>query len=1255
MKFRKARTVCWMASLQGGREGLIVAISWLNKMKNVFLIISFVVAGQFSFCQEKKLWHGIEREIRYKPEGNDFVIVNGNRRFTRALYGTNTAFRAEAGDLPEFALYMPGMGGNMKFGLSNSDTSKWLIHADKITARYRPGSMLYDIEDKMLGKGKLHLVILAMGDAEGVIIKLHFENVEEPVKLVWAYGGASGKKFSRDGDMGPDPESSFYLKPEYCSDNSYSITDNTFLLKYGTGVVAAWDPYVNKNFATDTVKPVKIGKEQRIVGFVPPSMKMQVSDAAQLDSPDLLYQSKRSKSPVIAGRLIIKNNESYFFAVQKSDSTKAIRYSDAEKIFRSAEIARKKIADRIKIVTPDKYVNTLGAVISVAADAIWENPTYLHGSIGWRMRLNGWRGPYVADVLSWHERAKTHFKAYSLSQVTTPLTGPVVMDTALHLARSLEKMGTSIFSSGYICRNPNGDFRPHHYDMNLVYIDALVRHFYWTGDIAFAKEMWPVITRHLAWEKRNFDPDDNGLYDAYASIWASDALQYSGGSVTHSSAYNYKANKEAAIIAKWIGENPAPYEAEAAKILKAINITLWMPDKGSYAEFQDLLGNKLLHPNAAIWTLYHALDSDVPDPFQAYQSMRYIDNNIPHIPVSAKGLEDGYYTISTSRWMPYDWSLNNVATAEVMHTALANWQAGRNDKAFNLWKSELLSTMYLGGGPGNIGQISFYDAARGEAYRDFADPVAMTARSLVEGLFGILPNVLKAELIVKPGFPSSWNNASIHIPDISIDFKRKGKEDVYTIIPSFLKKMSLKLLLKANGAAIHSVTVNGKKAVWKNVSDAVETPVIEVSAGTQNKYVIKIVWLGNKEVMIGGRDKYINGSKLDIRFPGAVIQAVSDPQNVLQQIQTGNNRLTALINTIKGSYTVFVQLKQNDLSWWQPLEINVKNAVEITAPLKQSGKSLQFSIINNTDSLIKGNLVVNDGNNAFVRPLELKPNTKYTQMNVEPRYIIPGTNDVSFSWDRFSVHQHMINWNVDGQTSTAQAVDLSKSFNDKVTNIFKNQYLSPRPKLATLQLPIQGIGDWTHPLKTANIDDKGLRKLAGDNNRIILPLGITFSTPSDTLQPNILFTSQWDNYPKEAVVPLTGKASHMYLLMAGSTNPMQSRLVNGAVIITYTDNTADTLLLKNPETWWPIEQDYMDDGFAFTIDAARPVRIHLKTGKIVSDYDDSIAAYSGKMIDGGAATVLDLPLNKNKEVKNLVLKTIANDIVVGLMAVTLLR
>ncbi|MCH5685381.1 hypothetical protein LWM68_14660 [Niabella sp. W65] len=49
-------------------------------------------------------------------------------------------------------------------------------------------------------------------------------------------------------------------------------------------------------------------------------------------------------------------------------------------------------------------------------------------------------------------------------------------------------MGTAMFSNGYICRNPNGDIRPHHYDMNLVFIDQLLTHLQYTGDLSYVKK-----------------------------------------------------------------------------------------------------------------------------------------------------------------------------------------------------------------------------------------------------------------------------------------------------------------------------------------------------------------------------------------------------------------------------------------------------------------------------------------------------------------------------------------------------------------------------------------------------------------------------------------------------------------------------------------------------------------------------------------------------------------------------------------------
>ena len=178
-------------------------------MKTILLFLLFSIAWQFSFCQEQKLWHNKERTVHYIPQGTDFVCVNPTMRFNRALYGTNTAFRVEAGDLPEFAMYMPGMGGNLQFALQKGNTHKWLIKADTIKAIYRPGSMLYEIKDAMLGNGKLLITVLALSNAEGMVIQVKSENISGEVQLVWIYGGASGKKFSRDGDIGADPESSF--------------------------------------------------------------------------------------------------------------------------------------------------------------------------------------------------------------------------------------------------------------------------------------------------------------------------------------------------------------------------------------------------------------------------------------------------------------------------------------------------------------------------------------------------------------------------------------------------------------------------------------------------------------------------------------------------------------------------------------------------------------------------------------------------------------------------------------------------------------------------------------------------------------------------------------------------------------------------------------------------------------------------------------------------------------------------------------
>jgi hypothetical protein len=129
---------------------------------------------------------------------------------------------------------------------------------------------------------------------------------------------------------------------------------------------------------------------------------------------------------------------------------------------------------------------------------------------------------------------------------------------------------------------------------------------------------------------------------------------------------------------------------------------------------------------------------------------------------------------------------------------------------------------------------------------------------------------------------------------------------------------------------------------------------------------------------------------------------------------------------------------------------------------------------------------------------------------------------------------------------------------------------------------------------------------------------------------------------------------HAYLLMAGSTNWMQSRFDNGEVLIAYTDGATERLALHNPTTWWPVDQDYKIDDFAFRRPEAIPPRVDLKTGT-VRVLDLSEFKGKGGKVPGGAATVLDLPLRADRELKSLTVRALANEVVIGLMSVTLMR
>lgn len=1145
------------------------------------------------------------RPPHYRPDGGGVVAVDGEARFNRALYGAHTGFRVECSDQPEFGIYLPGMGGNLRFELP----------AGSCTARYTAGRMDYEqggvtLEVQVLRDSGLTTdreaapatdaalatdAVPATDAATDAATNTDTDAVTDAAlwrlcnttdrvqRIGVRFGGISAERFYRNGDLGVDDPHCFDFKPEACTTNSYRID----------GPI------------------VRVGYEAKAKGeitLIIPLKEYRLSDA-----------------PHLVGSIELPPHGECLVAYlpQAVDPHEA---PDPVQLLARAERERRALAEGMRIETPDPCIDPIAGALGIAADGIWSGRTWLHGAVGWRTEHLGWRGAYAGDAIGRHDRARTHFATYAANQVTDvePCFDHPRLDSALNLARAEKRWGTPMYSNGYISRRP-GRREMSHYDMNLVYVDALLRHLRATGDTTFMREIFPVLERHLQWEKRNFDPDGDHLYDAYCCIWASDALFYGGGAVAHSSAYNYFANRETARIAERLGIDPTPYREEAEAIRRAMHERLWDAAGSHWGEYRDATGLQRLHTAAALWTVYHTIDSETGDPFEAAATARYALEELPQVPVECTEAPDGEVgrLPATTSWQPYVWSINNVAVAEAMHAALAYWQAGLDEEAFRLLKSVALDNMYLGASPLNFGQLSYLDAARGECYRDFADPIGVWARALVEGLFGIRPDLLGAEgrVELRPGLPEAWDHASIELPDIAYRMERDESGIRFTVDNRYPEGTRCFLVVPVAERRIERVTVNGCEQRWEAVEPSFERPRIRIDLGCERHSEVQI-----ESRPAGGAPRYTRRSWGDrIRFD----EFEQEGLRCWRRSETEGTRKADAACTAEG--------------------VQGAEPIHATEAAREAEAACTAGTVQKADAACTAGTVQEADAACTAGAAQEADAAERPERAVRGRY---------------------------------RTIDISNSYNACVADIYRNTYDSNRSGTTTLQLPRHGFGEWCHPTDTVAIDDSGLRQRLregriDDRTGLLTvvrkpdPEGRHAVLGADTLPipfrmahtgPNICYTSLWDQYPDRAAIPLSGRGRRLILVLAGSTNPMQSRIENGLLRVRYADGSrSEALAITNPDTWAPIEQIAYHDEHAFLAPCDRycgerlPLeRMHLGTGRMSRFLDRhfGIEGVGARYIEGGAAVVLQLPVDPAKELAALELTTCSNDVVIGLMAVT---
>ena len=222
-----------------------------------------------------------------------------------------------------------------------------------------------------------------------------------------------------------------------------------------------------------------------------------------------------------------------------------------------------------------------------------------------------------------------------------------------------------------------------------------------------------------------------------------------------------------------------------------------------------------------------------------------------------------------------------------------------------------------------------------------------------------------------------------------------------------------------------------------------------------------------------------------------------------------------------------------------------------------------------------------------------------------------------------------------------RCLDLSRLCNGDIRTIFQQQYLSPRPETCSLRLATDGYSTWQMMLgskhKTPVIDLAHVPSLLESASRLRTPQGVPFAWTGGNR--NIALTSMWDNWPRQVVVPVSGKAEVIWLLVCGFTNPMQGRIANAELRMKYADGVVEKLELVPPLNFWSLcpfggsDYDYRCDGFC--LPKVPPATVQLG--------------------NNCRAILLNRRLRPNAALESVTLETLSQGVIIGLLGASLMN
>ena len=1076
---------------------------------------------------------------------NGAIVGNNTGRYNnRPLYINNSNAFVLTGDQPIGRMAQDQyVYGTFMLAIVREGKAKWLQQCDQIISIYNPGRMSWEMSDKAFPGLKIILEMVPMASTTGMAVKVNAQGTEPGDKLIWTFGGAQWRKnqnLSWKFDVMGQPELlTWGFVSEDCSNNKIEISGKT-------SFVSLMDSTSTKKLFT-------------VAGSCSSSGVADAGDASEWSNAAVFEQSKANRLPILKGTVILDKTKTIYwafeaFTLNRIDNPDLSQVNNSENAFSEGIKRTESFQSRLKINTPDAYLNAVAAASVAAVDGTWYPPVFVHGGMQWNMRFPGWRTIFGGTMYGWHDRVKDQAKFYCDSQIKTSDKKEAKADPATLLTG--QHPDSRFYGVGRISMDQN------FYNMQTQFFDQIVEEYRWTADPNLGKFFREALELHLIWVRDCFDPDGDGVYESYINSWPSDSQWYNGGGTAEETSYAYRGHLAARDMARNAGDAEAEkyHNLMLEKIKKGFFEMLWIQQKGHSGAYREQGGHERLHEDPWLYSIFLPIDVGLTSPLQSIESVYYTEWALQNDRMPYGGRQ-----VWASNWVPSIWSVRELWPGDNYHLALSYFKSGLPNDGYDIFRGTFLRTAFNHLSPGNLGGV--------QGGVDFGDCTHTFTRTLVSGLFGYHPDYPNGNVEIAPQFPTEWNHASIEIPDVKIAFNREGNKINYSI--KLNRLANINLVLPVSGEGINNVTVNGVPVKWELLA-GVGLSLININLPQSDKADVVIELKKSLPYYAAVFLEGNVGEIIKISTKDARIISVEDPQSVFEQEKLENGMLTAKLSSHVGFHTIVALVKAGEAPQTRVFRIKVNDPAGVA---KEAA-----------------------------------------------RYV--STVPANAKWEN---------------------INISSLFNADITTVYQQKYLEPRTNTVSVRLGTDGYSPWTFPYwggKPPTIKLDNVKKMLNDQSCFMTQQGVSFLWNAG--EKNISFTSMWNNYPKKIEFPVNKKGDAIYFLIAGSTNVMQCQIANAVIRLYYADGQTDSLELIPPVNYWnlsPISPHPTGPGQIsptdYTIDVNR-FCLPEKLPEVVV------------LGENCRAMLLNLKLRAGVELKSISLETLSQEVVVGLLGITVM-